>query len=40
MRSLAMPMFIIERNFAEKIELDPNNEVILKINEDVGVKWL
>ena len=35
-----MPMFIIERNFAEEIELDPTNEVVLKINEDVGVKWL
>lgn len=35
-----MPMFIIERNFAEKIALDPNDEVILKVNEEVGVKWL
>jgi hypothetical protein len=35
-----MPLFIIERNFAEEIELDLNNEVILKVNEEVGVKWL
>jgi hypothetical protein len=35
-----MPMFMIERNFAEEIALDPTNDVILKINEDVGVKWL
>ena len=35
-----MPMFIIERNFAEEISLDPNDKVILKVNEDVGVKWL
>ena len=35
-----MPMFMIERKFAEKIALDPENEVILKINEEVGVKWL
>lgn len=35
-----MPMFVIERNFAEEIALDPSNEVILKVNEEVGVKWL
>lgn len=35
-----MPMFMIERNFAEEISIDPTNEVILKINEDIGVKWL
>ena len=35
-----MPLFIIERNFAEEIELDPNSEVILKANEEIGVKWL
>jgi len=33
-------MFMIERKFAEEITLDPTNEVILKINEEVGVKWL
>ncbi len=35
-----MPLFIIERNFAEEIELDPNSEVILKANQEIGVKWL
>jgi len=35
-----MPLFIIERNFAEQIEIDPTNEVILKANEEIGVKWL
>ena len=35
-----MPLFIIERNFAEQIELDPNDEVTLKVNEEIGVKWL
>ncbi len=35
-----MPMFMIERKFAEEITLDLTNEVILKINEEVGVKWL
>jgi len=33
-------MFMIERKFAEEITLDLTNEVILKINEEVGVKWL
>ena len=35
-----MPMFMIERNFAEEINLDPTNEVILTANETAGVKWL
>ncbi len=35
-----MATFIIERNFAEQISLDPENEGILKVNEEVGVKWL
>ena len=35
-----MPLFIIERNFAEEIQLDPNDEVTLKVNEEIGVKWL
>ncbi len=35
-----MPLFIIERNFAEEIALDPNDEVTLKVNEEIGVKWL
>lgn len=36
-----MPLFIIERNFAEQIEItrDAASEVQL-INEDVGVQWL
>ena len=36
-----MPLFIIERNFAEQIEVtrEAASEVQL-INEDVGVQWL
>ena len=36
-----MPLFIIERNFAEQLEItrDAASEVQL-INEDVGVQWL
>jgi len=35
-----MPLFLIERNFAEEIELDPDDPHIREINEDVGVRWL
>lgn len=36
-----MPLYIIERNFAEQLELDPDGVVaISKINGDVGVNWL
>lgn len=35
-----MPMFLIERNFAEQIELDPDDSQIREINDDVGVRWL
>ena len=36
-----MPLYMIERNFAEQIEMtrERNAEVQL-INEDVGVQWL
>ena len=36
-----MPLFIIERNFAEQLELESDGVVaITKINGDVGVNWL
>lgn len=36
-----MPMFIIERNFAEQLDLSPDDVLSLaKINGDVGVNWL
>jgi hypothetical protein len=38
-----MPRFIIERNFAEKLELaawKAGNERIERINDEVGVKWI
>ena len=36
-----MPLFIIERNFAEKLDLNAEGVVaISKINGDVGVNWL
>lgn len=36
-----MPIFMIERNFAEQIEITQDSQIqIAKINEDVGVQWL
>jgi hypothetical protein len=36
-----MPLFLIERNFAEKIELNAEGvAAISKINGEIGVNWL
>lgn len=36
-----MPKFIIERNFAEKLELTKDDvDNIQLINDDAGVKWI
>ena len=38
-----MPKFIIERNFAEKLELavwTEGNERIERINDEEGIKWI
>ena len=35
-----MPLFVIERNFAEAIEIDADDPNIREINDEVGVKWL
>jgi hypothetical protein len=36
-----MAVFLIERNFADKLEVSPDvAENIKKINEEVGVQWL
>ena len=36
-----MPLYIIERNFAEQLTLDDDSVVALsKINGDVGVNWV
>jgi hypothetical protein len=38
-----MPKFIIERNFAERLEMSAWREAnprIAQINDDVGVKWI
>ncbi|HMN76782.1 MAG TPA: DUF4242 domain-containing protein [Burkholderiaceae bacterium] len=36
-----MPFYIIERNFAEQLELDADGvAAISKINGDIGVNWV
>ena len=36
-----MPLFVIERNFAERLEMNNNDaDEIRIVNEDVGVSWL
>ena len=36
-----MPRYIIERNFAEKVEMNSEiAEAITRVNEDVGVEWI
>ncbi len=36
-----MPVFMIEREFAEKLEVTPEGAASMKlVNDDVGVKWL
>jgi hypothetical protein len=36
-----MPVFMVERNFAEQLEVDETGAAsINRINDEVGVKWL
>jgi hypothetical protein len=36
-----MALFLIERNFAEQLEVSPDMAVgIVRINTDIGVNWL
>jgi hypothetical protein len=39
--SAHMPLFVIERNFAEELDVEHlDKEGIRLVNEDVGVRWL
>jgi hypothetical protein len=41
MKETIMPLFLIERNFAEQLELTRKDaESVILINEEVGVNWL
>lgn len=36
-----MPLFLIERQFADELQLDANGAAAIKaVNEDAGVNWL
>jgi hypothetical protein len=36
-----MPLFMIERNFAEQLEVNRDDQLkVAQINADVGVQWL
>jgi len=36
-----MPLFVIERNFAEQLEVNREGaDEIIAINDDVGVRWV
>ena len=36
-----MPLFLIERNFAEQLELTPEGDAaVQRVNAEVGVNWL
>jgi len=36
-----MPLFMIERNFAEQLEVNRDDQLkVAQINDDVGVQWL
>jgi Nickel responsive protein SCO4226-like len=36
-----MALFLIERNFAEQLEVSPEAAAgIVRINDDIGVRWL
>src|SRR5262245_14420319 len=41
LREAAMPLFIIERNFAERLELTRDETLkTLDVNDDLGLRWL
>ena len=36
-----MPLYLIERNFAEQLEVSPEAAAgMVRVNDDVGVRWL
>ena len=36
-----MPLFVIERNFAEMVETDPEKDATIKaVNDEIGIQWL
>jgi hypothetical protein len=36
-----VPLFLIERNFAETVQTDPETMAIIKeVNDEIGIQWL
>ncbi len=36
-----MPLFLIERNFAEAVQSDPDTMAVIKeVNDEIGIQWL
>ncbi len=36
-----MPLFLIERNFAEIVQSDPETMALIKeVNDEIGIQWL
>lgn len=36
-----MPLFLIERNFAEVVQTDPEAMAVIKhVNDEIGIQWL
>lgn len=36
-----MPLFLIERNFAEEVQNDPETAAAIKeVNDEIGIQWL
>jgi hypothetical protein len=36
-----MPLFLIERTFADLVPTDPETQAVIKqVNDDIGIQWL
>jgi hypothetical protein len=36
-----VPLFLIERNFAEIVQTNPETEALIKaVNDEIGIQWL
>lgn len=41
MKEVTMPLFLIERNFSDAIEMNPEYAAEIKlVNDDLGLQWL
>ena len=41
LKEICMPLFLIERNFAEQLEVNRDDVLqVTQVNADVGIQWL